>query len=141
MSTDEEYSTDPWTTAETDQLPYGYEPNKILTKKSDPTAIIYNATWYGDPVLALHPTGPWALIRQDTDNKEITIVHWEAAHPGISQVNVTDWHTLEGTFNNTFVRWSYSHQHWVYGNNRKVNFIAKPSEEEEVSQVLDESIS
>jgi hypothetical protein len=141
MSTEEIYSEQSWTSNETDQLPYGYKPNKILIADSNPDTTIYNAVWYNDPVLALHPTGPWALINQGKENEQITLVHWEQAHPGITHVDVTNWHTLEGTFNDSFVRWSYSRQYWVYRNNRKVNFPEKPSEEEEVSQVLDESIS
>jgi hypothetical protein len=141
MSTQEVYTERQWTKEETDLLPFSYKPNKILIADSDPDTIIYNATWYNDPVLALDPTGPWALIKQGEENEQITLVHWEQAHPGITHVNVDNWHTLEGTFNNSFVRWSYSRQYWVYGNNRKVTFPEKPSEEEEVSQVLDESIS
>jgi hypothetical protein len=141
MSTQEAYTERQWTKEETDLLPFGYKPNKILIADSDPDTIIYNATWYNDPVLALDPTGPWALIKQGEENEQVTLVHWEQAHPGITHVNVDNWHTLEGTFNDSFVRWSYSRQYWVYGNNRKVTFPEKPSEEEEVSQVLDESIS
>jgi hypothetical protein len=141
MSTQEIYTERQWTKEETDLLPYDYEPNKILIADSDPDTIIYNAVWNNDPVLALDPTGPWALIKQGEENEQITLVHWEQAHPGITHVNIDNWHTLEGTFNNSFVRWSYSRQYWVYGNNQKVTFPEKPSEEEEVSQVLDESIS
>jgi hypothetical protein len=141
MSTQEVYTERQWTKEETDLLPFGYKPNKILIADSDPDTIIYNATWYNDPVLALDPIGPWALIKQGEENEQVTLVHWEQAHPGITHVNVDNWHTLEGTFNDSFVRWSYSRQYWVYGNNRKVTFPEKPSEEEEVSQVLDESIS
>jgi hypothetical protein len=141
MSTQEAYTERQWTKEETDLLPFGYKPNKILIADSDPDTIIYNATWYNDPVLALDPTGPWALIKQGEENEQVTLTHWEQAHPGITHVNVDNWHTLEGTFNDSFVRWSYSRQYWVYRNNRKVTFPEKPSEEEEVSQVLDESIS
>jgi hypothetical protein len=141
MSTQEVYTERQWTKEEIDLLPFGYKPNKILIADSDPDTVIYNATWYNDPVLALDPTGPWALIKQGEENEQVTLVHWEQAHPGITHVNVDNWHTLEGTFNDSFVRWSYSRQYWVYGNNRKVTFPEKPSEEEEVSQVLDESIS
>jgi hypothetical protein len=117
MSTQEVYTERQWTKEETDLLPFGYKPNKILITDSDPDTIIYNATWYNDPVLALDPTGPWALIKQGEENKQVTLVHWEQAHPGITHVNVDNWHTLEGTFNDSFVRWSYSRQYWVYGNN------------------------
>jgi hypothetical protein len=42
---------------------------KILIADSDPDTVIYNATWYNDPVLALDPTGPWALIKQGEENE------------------------------------------------------------------------
>jgi hypothetical protein len=119
MSTQEIYTERKWTKEETDLLPYDYEPNKVLIGDSDPDTIIYNAVWNNDPVLALDPTGPWALIKQGEENEQVTLVHWEKAHPGITHVNINNWHTLEGTFNNSFVHWSYSRQYWVYGNNRK----------------------
>jgi hypothetical protein len=56
MSTQEAYTERQWTTEETNLLPFGYKPNKILIADSDPDTIIYNATWYNDPVLALDPT-------------------------------------------------------------------------------------
>jgi hypothetical protein len=99
MSTQEVYTERQWTKEETDLLPFGYKPNKILIADSDPDTVIYNATWYNDPVLALDPTGPWALIKQGEENEQVTLVHWEQAHPGITHVNVDNWHTLEGTFN------------------------------------------
>jgi hypothetical protein len=52
MSTQEAYTERQWTKEETDLLPFGYKPNKILIADSDPDTIIYNATWYNDPVLA-----------------------------------------------------------------------------------------
>jgi hypothetical protein len=79
MSTQEAYTERQWTKEDTDLLPFGYKPNKILIADSDPDTIIYNATWYDNPVLALDPTGPWALIKQGEENEQVTIVHWEQA--------------------------------------------------------------
>jgi hypothetical protein len=75
MSTQEAYTERQWTKEEIDLLPFGYKANKILIADSDPDTIIYNATWYNDPVLALDPTGPWALIKQGEENEQVTLVH------------------------------------------------------------------
>jgi hypothetical protein len=53
MSTEEIYSKRPWTSEETNQLPYSYEPNKILIADSDPDTTIYCITPFGTTTLFL----------------------------------------------------------------------------------------
>jgi hypothetical protein len=53
MSTQEIYTERPWTSEETDLLPYGYKPNKIFIADSDPDTTIYTVTPPGTMTLFL----------------------------------------------------------------------------------------
>src|ERR1700755_1872172 len=96
-------SEDPWDTFELSEdesnlLWYGLTQPTCYVRKHDLDEYYYTALWQNKPVTAPKPNGPWSYVLSDQSTSLIPEEDLEKAHPGISQVSITDWHTLRGTF-------------------------------------------
>lgn len=135
-------SDDPWdafqlSETETNDLWYGLSKATVYVRKNDIDNYYYTALWNNQPVTAPEPIGPWSYVLPDRTTTLIPEEDLETAYPGISQVTITNWHTLQGTFNKKEIHWSPSQQSFVYANNRKVELPSVESDDEEVSQLLE----
>src|SRR5882672_6002613 len=116
-------SDDPWDSfhlsdEETHLLWYGFSKATCYVRKDNPDDYYYTALWQDRPVTAQRPSGPWSYVLPDRSTNLIPEEDLEQVHPGISRVNITDWHTLHGTFENKDIHWSSSQKSFVYANNR-----------------------
>ena len=114
---------------EVDELPFDFtdlEPYQF----SD--SLVTYAKFQGRNLVRIN-RNPWTY---DDGDKEVFSAHsCEPFYPGITKVEVANWHTLEGFYQDKFVRWSRSQSKWIYKNHHPVAFTSEPPLEEEEAQV------
>ena len=112
------------TEEELTNLPYNFTDLVIYEEGNQRVAY---TVWNDRDVTKLHQK-PWQF---EHSSEVITRDDWEQFYPGHSRVHVTNHRSLEGTFDNKYVRWSKSQNSWVYRNNRPVHFPPpEPSDSE-----------
>jgi hypothetical protein len=123
------------------QLPYDFVPGKVLISKTESTDIYFTAQWHSQSLITPSASGPWHFLRSSNNSEDITPLHWNTYYPGTKHVSITDWTTLQGTYQDKNVRWSKTNFSYIYDNNHLIQFPppSPQGEESEVSELLESS--